>query len=322
MSLPGGRNILHRLTGKSRSFTMRLDKPLSGKRLLIMHKGDISMRTVIRATALALLLSMSLLIPALAEDTFLPSFQTDQPSAGPSLDEMEGVVEGTLSSDGTADSSSVAVGDVLCLGQYEQDGSSPGKRQPIEWIVLDKADGKLFLIAKKGLETGAFNKTKQRATWAECSLREWLNNDFIKKAFKSDEQACILTTNVKTPAGSFTSPATGEKIKILKSADTKDKLFLLNVAEVKKYFPEESQRMTPNNSYLFNKPMDSLPYPAENTGDDYAYGNWWLRDIRADKGVSCVFHVKSYGKLASAGQINLKRYVIRPAMWVDETYFK
>ena len=274
------------------------------------------MRAIIRGAAFALAFMLVFAICASAEDAFLPSFTQSLPN----LDEIQGLTEGTLSS-GTETASPV-VGEIVCFGMYEQDASTPGEKTPIEWVVLDKVEGKLLLLAKSGLETGAYNSKKKRATWAECSLRTWLNDTFFQEAFSPVERTCILSTTVVTPSGCFVSPATGETIEIAASGDTQDRVFLLNVNEVETYFPEESQRMVPNHSYLFNKPMESLPYPAENTGDDYAYGNWWLRDVRADKGVSCVFHVKSYGRLASAAQINLKRYVIRPAMWVDEVFFE
>jgi hypothetical protein len=213
-----------------------------------------------------------------------------------------------------------AVGGTVCFGQYEQGSGCEGEQSPIEWIVLDERDGMLLLISKTGLETGPFNSKKQRATWAESSIRAWLNSDFLNKAFTQEEQGAIMETTISTPAGCFISPATGEEINIAECPCTDDSVFLLSAAEVEGYFPEESQRMIENNDYLLNKPESTMPYPAEGDACDFAYGNLWLRDVRADKGINCAFHVKSYGKIASAGQINLKRYVIRPAMWVDENY--
>jgi hypothetical protein len=213
-----------------------------------------------------------------------------------------------------------AVGDTVYFGCYEQGLSCAGEQSPIEWNVLDERDGKLLLISKTGLETGPFNSKKQRAAWAESSVRAWLNCDFLAQAFSEEEQNAIMETTVSTPAGCFISPATGEEIQIAECPDTGDLVFLLNVAEVEQYFPEESQRMIENNSYLLDKPESTMPYPAEGDACDFTYGNWWLRDVRVDKGINCAFHVMSYGKIASAGQINLKRYVIRPAMWVDANY--
>jgi len=227
-----------------------------------------------------------------------------------------------MGSSGIAASASctAAVGDTVLLGSYDQGYSCAGENSPIEWHVLDERDGMLLLISKTGLETGPFNSKKQRATWAESSLRTWLNCDFLAEAFTEEEQSAILETTVSTPAGCFVSPATGEYIEIMECPDTQDRLFLLSVAEVEQYFPEESQRMIENNPYLLDKPESTMPFPAEGNACDFTYSNWWLRDIRVDKGIKCAFHVKSYGNIASAGQINLKRYVIRPAMWVSADY--
>lgn len=213
-----------------------------------------------------------------------------------------------------------AIGNTVYFGQYEQGLSCAGEQSPIEWTVLDERDGMLLLISKTGLETGPFNNKKQRATWEQSSIRAWLNCDFFSQAFSEEEQSAIRETTVSTPAGCFVSPATGEAIQIAECPDTQDLLFLLNVAEVEQYFPDECQRMIENNSYLLDKPESTMPYPAEGDACDFTYGNWWLRDVRTDKGIKCAFHVKSYGNIASAGQINLKRYVIRPAMWVDANY--
>lgn len=216
--------------------------------------------------------------------------------------------------------STAAVGSTIYFGNYEQGNGCGGEQSPIAWTVLDKRDGMLLLISNTGLETGPYNSKKQRATWAESSIRDWLNCDFLMQAFSFEEQCAIMGTTVSTPAGCFISPTTGEEIQIVECPDTEDMIFLLSVNEVEQYFPDESQRMIENNAYLLDKPESTMPYPAEGNACDFTYGNWWLRDVRVGKGINCAFHVKAYGKIASAGQINLKRYVIRPAMWVDANY--
>ena len=212
-----------------------------------------------------------------------------------------------------------SVGDIVYFGHYSLSGCSDGQ-EPIEWIVLDAMDGKLLLLSKDGLETGPYNSVKQRATWADCSLRDWLNCDFLNTAFTFDDQESIMETTVTTPGGCFTSPATGENILIASCPDTQDLVFLLSVDEVSAYFPKAGQRKARNTDYLLGKPESTMPFPAVEVPCDFAYSNWWLRDVREDKGIKSGFHVKSYGKIASGGQVNLKRYVIRPAMWVDAAF--
>lgn len=215
--------------------------------------------------------------------------------------------------------SAAAVGDIVYFGRYAQRRYSHGG-EPIAWIVLDEKDGRLLLISRPGLETGPYNSEKQRATWAESSLRTWLNQDFLSTAFSQEEQAAIRETTVVTPGGSFKSPATGEKISIASSPDTQDKVFLLSVSEAAEYLTNTGLRRARNSEYLLNKPERKMPYPSEEDACDFTFGNWWLRDVRADKGIQSGFHIKSNGKIASAGQINLERYVIRPAIWVDAAY--
>ena len=44
------------------------------------------------------------------------------------------------------------VGDVFTFGRFEQDGRTGNGAEPIEWIVLDKQNGKILVISKRGLE--------------------------------------------------------------------------------------------------------------------------------------------------------------------------
>lgn len=44
------------------------------------------------------------------------------------------------------------VGDVIKFGSYEQDNDTTNGNEEIEWVILDKADGKVFVISSKQMQ--------------------------------------------------------------------------------------------------------------------------------------------------------------------------
>ncbi len=110
-----------------------------------------------------------------------------------------------------------AAGSTVLYGQYEQDGEESNGKEPIEWLVLDVQDDKILLISKYGLDSKPFSTKWEIVTWEDCSLRQWLNNDFYKTAFSEMEQSNIIDTE------------TG-------SSGNTDKVFLLSLEEAGKYF--------------------------------------------------------------------------------------
>ena len=69
------------------------------------------------------------------------------------------------------------VRDYIKFGSYPQ--TVKGIVRPIEWQVLDVQDNKALLISKFGLDVQPYNNTKAKVTWDTCSLRSWLNKDFL-----------------------------------------------------------------------------------------------------------------------------------------------
>ena len=100
-------------------------------------------------------------------------------------------------------SSSVAVGDICYFGAYEQDNDLTNGKEPIEWLVLDVQGDKALLLSKYGLDAKPYNTTYADVTWETCTLRKWLNDDFLKTAFSEDEQKAILTTEVDNSANDY-----------------------------------------------------------------------------------------------------------------------
>lgn len=93
---------------------------------------------------------------------------------------------------------SYVIGDILTFGSWAPVGGD-GTKQPIEWIVVDRATGKgqVMLLSRYVLDQQPFD-SKGNGAWAKSSLRTWLNNTFLKKAFTQWEQNAILKPSENT----------------------------------------------------------------------------------------------------------------------------
>ena len=142
------------------------------------------------------------------------------------------------------------VGERFEFGRYPQGVN--GEVKPITWRVLRRDDKSLLVIAEQGLDCKRYNEQYVSTTWASCTLRRWLNEEFIKRAFSEQEQSSIKTSEIPNNAG----------------PPTKDLIFLLSVDEASSLFTDDSNRIC--------KPTD---YAVKNGVYTFSYGNswWWLR---------------------------------------------
>lgn len=99
------------------------------------------------------------------------------------------------------------------------------KWEKIKWRVLWNDGDTLFVMADKGLDCKAYNNENKSITWEECTLRQWLADDFYNIAFNSSEQKAIKTYKVNNQA------APGYKIG--NGNDTEDKIYILSIPEIR-----------------------------------------------------------------------------------------
>ena len=112
------------------------------------------------------------------------------------------------------------------------------KFEPIEWLILDLRTGYVMcnsvidsqafqnLVYTKGSDgSECYNSTDYRnyaSDWATSFIREWLNEDFYKTAFTTDEQAKISTTELTNNAvedDTYSGPNTSDKIFLMSYGD-------------------------------------------------------------------------------------------------------
>ena len=134
-------------------------------------------------------------------------------------------------------------------------------KEPLEWIVLKTEGDRAMLITRYLIDARAYHKAFVKMTWSECTLRQWLNDTFLKEAFSQEEQARIEEVLVVNDDNPHYSTRGGE--------DTMDRVFLLSEAEVLEFFPEQEQRTCQATEYA----KAQGAYVDENNGNSW----WWLR---------------------------------------------
>ena len=209
--------------------------------------------------------------------------------------------------------SSARTGDIITFGRYEQDNDLSNGPEPIEWLVLGKEDDCILVTSLYGLECRPFNTEWKNVSWDLCTLRAWLNKDFLTTAFTADEQAMIPTVKAdegRNPQYNETSIAisrnTDKKYIFLHSSWSK--VFLLSIEEAEEYFSSDEARRC--ELTLYAKAQGN--YPA--SGNNSCW--WWLRspgryaDFTALVGREGA--VDMYG-----GTVITSFPAVRPAMWIN-----
>ena len=197
------------------------------------------------------------------------------------------------------------VGDLIVFGRYEQDGSRANGPEWIEWLVLDREDGRILVISRYALSSQAFNVTNSSVAWDHCSLRDFLNRRFLNDAFSAEEQEKILTVTVVAEQNPDFDTDCGE--------DTQDKLFVLSIGEADRYFDSDEARLclpTPNTAA--QGACVSETYEVDGQGTCW----WWLRQPgRRNNLAACI---DDNGALHPSGyENNLDDVGVRPAMWIS-----
>jgi len=181
--------------------------------------------------------------------------------------------------------------------------------EDIEWIVLAETNTEMFVISKYVIEGHKFNDKEQNITWENSWIRKWLNETFLSRAFTKEQRESILTTTVKTPPNPISGVDGGK--------DTEDRVFLLSIDEVYRYFPSERDRTAEATEYAIKNSVYLILD---------AYGiisPWWLRsmDYPGTDSISCACSVTYDGEIAS-GYVDEWTMGVRPAMWISKDAVK
>ncbi len=192
----------------------------------------------------------------------------------------------------------VKVGEVCTFGKYYVKNNTD--KENIEWQVIAIEENRALLISKYALDCKSFNTKYVNATWDSCTLRTWLNNDFIENAFTKKEKSLIPTMPVSADKNPNYNVSPG------KSA--RDKVFLLSIVEVNKYLRNKTLRRCKPTAYALARKT------YLNNGSKYCW--WWLRSPGNTQNRASLVNYE--GEVFNLGYfVNYGRNGIRPALWIN-----
>lgn len=166
-----------------------------------------------------------------------------------------------------------AAGNRVTMGRH--DG------QDMVWKVLEARGKMRLLLSERVLARRPYNERYVDTSWRECSLRRWLNGEFLREAFTLEERTKILNTCVDNPPNPKYCTNGG--------MGSVDKLFALSLGEVDEYLPAD--------------------------GDRAAGVWWWLRSPGSN--LLSAASVYTDGSVYDTGiNIDYTDGGVRPAMWV------
>ena len=221
----------------------------------------------------------------------------------------------TFAAPACAAGAEVAVGDRIFYGSYPQTEEGTD-HTPIEWQVLDVQDGKALCLSYYGLDAQPFNTVWAEVCWDGCTLRTWLNDDFLNAAFTPEEQAAVELTHVENDR-----PQNYGGYSRFHAEDTDDRIFLLSYAEANKYLKviywgidDETNvwsRVTPTPYAISRGAWRDLNFF---TRDGDRAGWWWLRSPGLIHGNAA--RVIWRGSLCNR-KVQTTDGCVRPAFWLN-----
>ena len=79
---------------------------------------------------------------------------------------------------------------------YYREGKRIFEYEPIQWRVLSVASDGIYVMSEKMLDSKMYNNVNVPITWADCTLRTWLNGYFYNFAFSSTEKKAVKLTRL------------------------------------------------------------------------------------------------------------------------------
>jgi hypothetical protein len=185
-----------------------------------------------------------------------------------------------------------------------------------DWRVLDIQNDKTLIISEKIIEQRPYNVDYTDITWENCTLRKYLNGEFLNK-FSETEQNRIVTVTNRNNANLWYDTSGGN--------NTTDRIFLLSLDEVDEYFGNSGDYQSRRRKNRYNDEywLDTNGYYLSNDNDKSRVSTyngspswWWLRSPGGFNNISAF--VNDDGDVFVEGTlVVIDSCGVRPALWLQ-----
>jgi len=173
----------------------------------------------------------------------------------------------------------------------------------LEWQCLAVVADRALYITKDIVEMRAYHAPGGDITWEYCTLRQYLNGKFLRR-FSPQEQTAIVETTLANDNNPQYNTYGGNA--------TKDKVFLLSVAEANTYFGSASERAAKFNNDGYRWKLR----PPGNNQDAAAFVDWWLRSPGNDQDAAAFVDYHGFVTLCGSSVNYGSACGVRPALWL------
>jgi hypothetical protein len=192
----------------------------------------------------------------------------------------------------TAISNDPRVGTIIQFGNYK-------------WRVLDVQGDRALILTEDVIEERKYNEEDTNVTWEECTLRKYLNDEFLQR-FTKEQQRQIIETEIRNPDNLWYGTEGGR--------DTKDKIFLLSLEEAGRYFGGSGQlrNKNPKSEYYINDQYNPARI-AKDTDGKACW--WWLRSPGFSTDGAAFVNLDGF--VFVSGSVVVSYGGVRPALWLN-----
>ncbi|GHU79955.1 hypothetical protein FACS1894191_3980 [Clostridia bacterium] len=175
-----------------------------------------------------------------------------------------------------------------------------------DWHVLDKRDGRVLIITEKVIDKRPYHHEECEITWETCDMRKFLNEEFYFSFGEADRSRIVEVVN-ENPDNPWDGTNGGDP--------TKDRIFLLSIDEVVRYFGDSGKLQTKQfgpkgEAWWFDDQYDAGR--AAKLGSKNAW--YWLRSPGYVN--SRAAYIRLGGQVHIHGESFNGKGGVRPAFWL------
>ncbi len=192
---------------------------------------------------------------------------------------------------------SVVRGDAAYFGSFAQSDSTGTKKDPIKWRVLSINGNDAFLVSDTKLNVGKYHDKDAMVTFANSSLRTWMNSEFLNSAFNTAEQKALISTG-------------GDKVSLL----THDEVMKDEYGFISSH--TRAAKNTPYTCKLQQK--KGVSAANVNMTNGIYWGAYWLKMTSNSQGY--IIAVRGNGSIDATYKVSNENFCLRPVIHLDLSY--